>query len=710
MGFQEEGDQSNNENNVNSSRISDVSKELALKYSVLVTEPSCPDSPDSPEYEMSKLTSKSPYSDLHPIMTKTQSWNSRLLLCCIVASIASLQFGFNITSLNTNTHRIQDFTYENFFMFQKLHLGKIWLKGNATKLAEAKIRGESKKARVVECKFAFWLDENCEKDVKKIMIEKDEKLAAGNKKFGTKFTDTDDLINHAEGVLLEKSKLVDDGEIKVRSVVKHFWIFLNTAFIFGGLVGALISKLTLDTLGRRKAILFNCAITLLPAGLMLATPFHMSPLILLFTRFWYGVQGGMACSFGPTYCAEIAPPNLRGSACAMPHIFITIGILFGQILGLDTFLGTDSLWFLLLGFPLFPALFTFALMSFLPESPTALLMASMENTDEAKRLEEEAVKTLRFLRCEHNVLAEMEAIKSEVTVNMKMSGSKDDTEGESTLSVLQLLKTPGLRQGLLIVVLLQIAAQFSGINVMFLYSWSIFVNAGIPSHLIQYAIMSLGVVNLLATFVGMLMIDRVDRRRMLVFPIAVICLSLVVLTMSVNYVQVPEPSYVRPDWMPKAKTTTPATPEFTTSTMSYDDREQLLAKIKDANHFYSLLALSAQMTFIVAYALSLGPIPFIFAVEMFGQNSRSAAMLVCVFVNWSSSFFVITFFPPLFDKLNALAFLVSLGAMFLILLFTLFKIPETRGKSPEQIQRLLGDKRSYDFEQLNNNTATTVRS
>ena len=72
MWFQEEVDQSNNKNKVNSRKINDLSKALALKYSVLVAEPSCTDSPDSREYEMSKLTSKSSYSGLHPIMTKTQ--------------------------------------------------------------------------------------------------------------------------------------------------------------------------------------------------------------------------------------------------------------------------------------------------------------------------------------------------------------------------------------------------------------------------------------------------------------------------------------------------------------------------------------------------------------------------------------------------------------------------------------------------------------
>jgi MFS family permease len=93
------------------------------------------------------------------------------------------------------------------------------------------------------------------------------------------------------------------------------------------MIGAFISKYVLDRMGRKRGILFHNLFSLLGSLFALMSFFFKSPLTLLFSRLFFGVQGGMSCVLIPTYINEISPSHLRGQTGVLHQLLITFGIL-----------------------------------------------------------------------------------------------------------------------------------------------------------------------------------------------------------------------------------------------------------------------------------------------------------------------------------------------------------------------------------------------
>jgi MFS family permease len=113
----------------------------------------------------------------------------------------------------------------------------------------------------------------------------------------------------------------------LNQVTGYIWTFLNCLFVIGGMIGAYSSKIVLDKLGRKKGIIFHNLFSVLASVLAFVSYFAKSPLTLLLSRTFFGIQGGMSCALIPTYINEISPANLRGQTGVFHQLFITLGIL-----------------------------------------------------------------------------------------------------------------------------------------------------------------------------------------------------------------------------------------------------------------------------------------------------------------------------------------------------------------------------------------------
>ena len=174
------------------------------------------------------------------------------------------------------------------------------------------------------------------------------------------------------------------------------------------------------------------------------------------------------------------------------------------------------MWNYLLAFPIVPALLGgFTLLFFFPESPKALIMY---NNDQ-----EAAVHALRKLRNKENVREEIEEIEKE----KKESGGGDKLQ---LITMKELFTLCELRWPLITALALQMIQQLPGINAVLFYSSSIFAGAGIPEHDIQYAILSTGVVNVIATIVCAMLIDKLGRKPLLVVSMTTMLVVFVFLT------------------------------------------------------------------------------------------------------------------------------------------------------------------------------------
>ena len=130
----------------------------------------------------------------------------------------------------------------------------------------------------------------------------------------------------------------------------------------------------MDRVGRKTGIVVHHMFGIIASTLILTSWYFDSPICMMLSRLLFGIQGGMSCTFVPTYLSEISPVALRGRTGIIHQLFITIGILIAQIFGMRQLWGTQSSWHILLAFPCIPALIgSFTLMFFMPESPRALL-------------------------------------------------------------------------------------------------------------------------------------------------------------------------------------------------------------------------------------------------------------------------------------------------------------------------------------------------
>ena len=100
------------------------------------------------------------------------------------------------------------------------------------------------------------------------------------------------------------------------------------------------------------------------------------------------------------------------------------------------------------------------------------------------------------------------------------------------------------------------------------------------------------------------------------------------------------------------------------------------------------------MVFIVCFAVGLGPIPFIYAAECFGQDARGAALAMCMFTNWVANFLLTLLFPIMAELLAEYVFIVFCIIVLLSLVVIIKKVPETKGKSFEEIDSKLNGNQS----------------
>jgi len=199
----------------------------------------------------------------------------------------------------------------------------------------------------------------------------------------------------------------------------------------------------------------------------------------------------------------------------------------------------------------------------------------------------------------------------------------------------------GFRRPLFIAVGLMAFSQFSGINAIMYYSTKIFTSAGVGVEDSFTATALVGLVNLLFTFVAIALVDKAGRRGLLL-------VGLVIQVMALGLVGV---------------------------------------LFHSGNGGLALLI--GILAFIAAFAMALGPIPWILCSEIFPTRVRGRAMSVAVFTIWVSCYVVAQTFPMLNDSPSigpAITFWIYAGCSLAGLGFVLAFVPETKGRTLEEIE------------------------
>ncbi|XP_077400943.1 solute carrier family 2, facilitated glucose transporter member 4-like isoform X3 [Vanacampus margaritifer] len=343
--------------------------------------------------------------------------------------------------------------------------------------------------------------------------------------------------------------------------------------------------------------------------------------MMILGRFVIGAYCGLASGLTPMYVGEIAPTALRGALGTLHQLAIVVGILLAQILGLEQLLGSEELWPVLMGLTVLPTVLQMALLPFCPESPRFLYIVRCQ--------EHHAKRGLRRLTGRQEVgdlLAEMKEEKRRMDMERKVS-------------ILELFRSPLHRQPMVISILLQLSQQLSGINAIFYYSTNIFTKAGVQSPV--YATIGAGIVNCAFTVVSLFLVERMGRRTLHMLGLGGMCVCAVVMTVTLSLLDsVPAMTYV------------------------------------------SMLSVFG---FVAFFEVGPGPIPWFIVAELFSQGPRPAAMAVAGCSNWTANFVIGMGFPYVAELCGPYVFLIFATLLLFFLIFTFFRVPETRGKTFDQI-------------------------
>jgi sugar porter (SP) family MFS transporter len=408
----------------------------------------------------------------------------------------------------------------------------------------------------------------------------------------------------------------------------------NSCALIGCLFGALLAGALSDRFGRKRLLMLSaCLFVVTSIGNGLATNFS----VFVAWRMLGGVAIGLASNLSPMYIAEVAPAGVRGRLVAINQLTIVIGILLAQYIN----------WFLVRHLPQ-GATDEFIRNSWFGQQgwrwmfgltalPALLFFAGMVLVPESPRWLAKKGKNDRA-----------RAILSRIGGDAYANGAIADIQSTlvnevGTVNYRDLLD-PRMRKVLMLGVVLAVLQQWCGINVIFNYAEEIFKAAGYDISSVLKNIAWTGSVNLAFTFVALGLVDRRGRRPLMLFGFA--GLAAIYVVMGACY-------FLGVQGLPML-----------------------------------LLVLSA----IACYSMSLAPVTWVVISEIFPNRIRGAAMAVAVASLWVACFILTYTFPLLNATLGpAGTFLLYAAVCLFGLVYVFLKLPETKGKTLEEIERELVD-------------------
>ncbi|MEJ7779801.1 MAG: sugar porter family MFS transporter [Daejeonella sp.] len=389
----------------------------------------------------------------------------------------------------------------------------------------------------------------------------------------------------------------------------------------GSAIGALIAGKLSDSLGRKKSLLI-CAFLFAVTGI--GTGWAESFSVFIFFRMLSGVAVGVAAMVCPMYIAEISPAPLRGRLVAFYQLAITAGILLAYFSNYLLLGSGENNWRWMFSSQAVPSLLFFFGLFLVFESPRWLIRK--EKTVDAKRV---LAKIGGDIYADKESAAITKSFAHEVKENITDLFKKD-------VSFILFLG-----------VMIAIFSQAGGQNSLFSYAPEIFKQAGMSEDTAFLQSVILGLINFLFTFIAIATIDKIGRKKLLMFGSALLVIDALALSYSF-YAQLP-----------------------------------------------GVWILTFVLGFIAIYAATIGPVTWVALSEIFPNRIRGNAMSLATLSLWIANFFTTASFPLMKANFGLPAtFAIHAGICLIYFVFVRSKVPETKGKSLEEIEKALTNKAS----------------
>ncbi|WP_111684387.1 sugar porter family MFS transporter [Winogradskyella tangerina] len=401
--------------------------------------------------------------------------------------------------------------------------------------------------------------------------------------------------------------------------------------LIGCLVGALIAGVLSIVIGRKSSLIISALLFTLSAwGSGLPDIFPETVTVLVIFRIIGGLGIGIASMNAPMYIAEIAPSHIRGKMVTYYQLAIVIGFF---VVFLATYFIGNSLseaeniefgWRRMFWSELVPSGLFLVLLFLVPKSPRWLAI---------KGRDEEALGILTKVHGEEHAQQEIAEIKA--SLQTKEDKVKVNYFSKAILAII------------IIGTALSVLQQFTGINAVLYYGADIFEKAlGFGKEDVLAQQILLAFVNLVFTIVAMVTVDKYGRKPLLYIGSVGMIIGFLLLGISLQQEAV------------------------------------------------GLVSLIGVLVFIGAFALSMGPVVWVILSEMFPNKIRSVAMAIAVAGQWAANYLVSQTFPIVMESETnntapwngSMPYFIFI-AFILVIIFITFKfIPETKGKTLEEIE------------------------
>jgi sugar porter (SP) family MFS transporter len=406
--------------------------------------------------------------------------------------------------------------------------------------------------------------------------------------------------------------------------------------LIGCLIGAISSGQLSNRFGRKR-LLTLAAMVFAISSLGTGSAAHFSAFVLW--RILGGYAIGLASGISPMYIAEISPARLRGRLVALNQLAIVFGILLAQVvnwlIARPVPLGATAQQILVSWNGQWAWRWMFAVTAI----PSVLFLV-------ASLLVPESPRWLASRGRNRQALAVLEHLGSRADAQQVLDDVAAAAASKPQRSILQELSSPGMAKLLLLGVVLAVLQQWCGINVIFNYAQEIFAEAGYQVSDILFNIVVTGAVNVVFTLLALAAIDRFGRRFLLLIGVS----GLIIVYAALG----------------------------------------LLYRL----HIQGLPMLILVLAAIACYAMSLAPVTWVVIAEIFPNRVRSSAMSIAITALWSACFLLTYTFPLLNAALGAAGTFWSYAGICLAgLVFLYFRLPETRGKTLEEMESLAVDDR-----------------
>ena len=384
--------------------------------------------------------------------------------------------------------------------------------------------------------------------------------------------------------------------------------------LWGTVAGALFGAFPTQRLGRKKTLLWVGVFYSVSAiGSALAN----DPFSFAIFRFIGGLGVGVSTIAAPAYISEIAPAKDRGRLVGLYQFSLVLGILLAFVSNYLLSEIGENAWRWMMGVEAFPAIFYTLLCFRIPRSPRWLISSGL--LDEAKTV---------FMQIDPE--GSFDQLVNEINENSNKTSSEEsifDTK---------------YRFPLKLAFLVAFFNQLSGINAFLYYAPRIFEEGGLGESTSLLSSIGIGVTNLIFTFVGISLIDKLGRRSLMYYGSFgyIISLSLVACAFFFEWGGLLIPVFL--------------------------------------------------FLFIAAHAIGQGAIIWVYISEIFPNHLRNSGQSFGVGVDWVLAAIIPSFVPLLFASIGP-GVVFSIFAIFMVfqLIFVHYMMPETRGISLEELSKKL---------------------